>query len=190
MVRPLSRSGRELAALDTDVPLIAMTYYNIFLHYGLERAAGRLAGRSAFQGAIVPDLSLEESDEWSRPATRTTSRRSFSSRRRRRHSDSPRVAQPAKGSSTPRPAWPSPEQHEEGEGSESWAVRRRVTLPVYVGIGISDTRIRQQRPRPSATGLSWVRRWSRSSSMAGRPQTSRLFVRLSVTRIDDYRAHD
>jgi tryptophan synthase alpha chain len=55
--------GRDLAALDTEIPLIAMTYYNIFLHYGLERSAGRLH-EFGISGAIVPDLSLEESEEW------------------------------------------------------------------------------------------------------------------------------
>jgi tryptophan synthase alpha chain len=55
--------GRELASIDTEVPLIAMTYYNIFLHYGLARSAGRLH-EFGLSGAIVPDLSLEESDEW------------------------------------------------------------------------------------------------------------------------------
>ncbi|MGB8196045.1 MAG: tryptophan synthase subunit alpha, partial [Acidimicrobiales bacterium] len=53
----------ELASIDCDVPLVAMTYYNIFLHYGLERSAGRLR-ESGLSGAIVPDLSLEESGEW------------------------------------------------------------------------------------------------------------------------------
>jgi tryptophan synthase alpha chain len=55
--------GRDLASIDTDVPLIAMTYYNIFLHYGLERSAGRLH-EFGLSGAIVPDLSLEESADW------------------------------------------------------------------------------------------------------------------------------
>ena len=55
--------GRDLATLDTEIPLIAMTYYNIFLHYGLERSAGRLQ-EFGVSGAIVPDLSLEESREW------------------------------------------------------------------------------------------------------------------------------
>lgn len=54
---------QELASIDCDVPLIAMTYYNIFLHFGLERSAGRLR-ESGLSGAIVPDLSLEESGEW------------------------------------------------------------------------------------------------------------------------------
>jgi tryptophan synthase alpha chain len=55
--------GRDLAALDVEIPLIAMTYYNIFLHYGLERSAGRLQ-EFGISGAIVPDLSLEESKQW------------------------------------------------------------------------------------------------------------------------------
>ncbi len=54
---------QALDDLTTEIPLIAMTYYNIFLHYGLSRAAGRL-GRAGVAGAIVPDLSLEESGPW------------------------------------------------------------------------------------------------------------------------------
>ena len=53
----------DLASLDSSVPLIAMTYYNIFLHYGLDRSAGRL-DEFGFSGAIIPDLALEESGEW------------------------------------------------------------------------------------------------------------------------------
>ncbi|HEY5103935.1 MAG TPA: tryptophan synthase subunit alpha, partial [Acidimicrobiales bacterium] len=56
---------QELAALSVEVPLIAMTYYNVFLHYGLERAAGRLHDVGV-SGAIVPDLPLEEANEWRR----------------------------------------------------------------------------------------------------------------------------
>ena len=55
--------GRDLASFDANVPLIAMTYYNIFLHYGLDRSAGRLR-EFGFSGAIIPDLALEESDDW------------------------------------------------------------------------------------------------------------------------------
>ncbi|MGA7835701.1 MAG: tryptophan synthase subunit alpha [Acidimicrobiales bacterium] len=61
----LESIGRELASIDCQVPLIAMTYYNIFLHYGLERAAGRLQ-EFGISGAIIPDLALEESPEWKR----------------------------------------------------------------------------------------------------------------------------
>jgi tryptophan synthase alpha chain len=53
----------ELGRLDAAVPLIAMTYYNIVLHYGLERAAGKLAA-SGVRGAIIPDLALEETAPW------------------------------------------------------------------------------------------------------------------------------
>lgn len=53
----------ELAASDLGAPLIVMTYYNLFHHYGLRRASGRLA-QSGVSGAIVPDLTLEESEEW------------------------------------------------------------------------------------------------------------------------------
>jgi tryptophan synthase alpha chain len=53
----------ELDSLDAQIPLIAMTYYNLFLHYGLARAAGRLR-QTGLSGAIVPDLPLEEAHEW------------------------------------------------------------------------------------------------------------------------------
>jgi tryptophan synthase alpha chain len=54
---------QELEALRSEIPLIAMTYYNIFVHYGLSRTAGCLHD-AGVTGAIVPDLSLEESEEW------------------------------------------------------------------------------------------------------------------------------
>lgn len=53
----------ELSGNDLGAPLIAMTYFNLFHHYGLRRAAGRLH-ESGVVGAIVPDLTLEESEEW------------------------------------------------------------------------------------------------------------------------------
>jgi tryptophan synthase alpha chain len=53
----------DLASLSASVPLIAMTYFNMFHHYGLERSAGKLHS-SGIGGAIVPDLSLEEAEEW------------------------------------------------------------------------------------------------------------------------------
>jgi tryptophan synthase alpha chain len=53
----------DLANLSENVPMVAMTYFNILHHYGLERAAGRLAA-AGLSGSIVPDLALEESDKW------------------------------------------------------------------------------------------------------------------------------
>jgi tryptophan synthase alpha chain len=59
-----------LAALrntDADVPLVAMTYYNIVFRTGHRRFAASL-GSSGVAGAIVPDLPLEELDPWSKAA--------------------------------------------------------------------------------------------------------------------------
>lgn len=130
--------GRDLAALDTAIPLIAMTYYNIFLHYGLERSAGRLH-EFAISGAIVPDLSLEESDGWTAacaahdvstiflvaPSTPPARINDVA-----RHSEgflyaSARMA--VTGASS-----------EQGDGARVVASVREVSdLPVYVGIGIT-----------------------------------------------------
>lgn len=54
---------RDLATVDVGVPLVAMTYYNVLLHGGLERSASMLAEVNV-RGCIVPDLPPEESDEW------------------------------------------------------------------------------------------------------------------------------
>lgn len=53
----------ELAGADVGVPLVAMTYYNIAFHMGHERFAASLV-EAGVAGAILPDLPLEESDEW------------------------------------------------------------------------------------------------------------------------------
>jgi tryptophan synthase alpha chain len=55
----------ELATLDVDVPLVAMTYYNVVHHYGLDRAAQAFE-RAALRGAIIPDLPPEEASPWAR----------------------------------------------------------------------------------------------------------------------------
>ena len=54
---------QDLSRLDIEIPILVMTYYNIFHHHGIERAASDLASVGV-TGAIVPDLSLEEVDEW------------------------------------------------------------------------------------------------------------------------------
>jgi tryptophan synthase alpha chain len=53
----------EARTLDVDIPLTVMTYYNTVFRMGHERFAERLVG-SGIDGAIVPDLPLEESGEW------------------------------------------------------------------------------------------------------------------------------
>ncbi len=55
----------ELATLDVDAPLVAMTYYNVIHHYGVERAAHAFA-HSSLRGAIIPDLPPEEAAPWER----------------------------------------------------------------------------------------------------------------------------
>lgn len=46
--------------VNPGIPVIAMTYYNIILQYGLERFAKRCT-ESGISGIIVPDLPVEES---------------------------------------------------------------------------------------------------------------------------------
>jgi tryptophan synthase alpha chain len=53
----------EAAQLDVGVPLVVMTYYNPVQHAGHERFAAALAG-AGIDGAIVPDLPLDELDGW------------------------------------------------------------------------------------------------------------------------------
>jgi len=49
--------------VDIDVPLVAMTYYNIVFRAGHERFAATLASNGV-SGAIVPDVPLEELAPW------------------------------------------------------------------------------------------------------------------------------
>ena len=49
----------DASALDVDVPLVVMTYYNPVQHAGHERFASMLTG-AGIDGAIIPDLPLDE----------------------------------------------------------------------------------------------------------------------------------
>lgn len=53
----------EARTLDVDIPLAVMCYYNTIFHAGHERFASDLQA-AGISGAIVPDLPLEESNEW------------------------------------------------------------------------------------------------------------------------------
>jgi tryptophan synthase alpha chain len=52
-----------MAKLDIAVPSVVMTYYNLVMRLGHERCAQQLRA-SGVDGAIVPDLPLEELDGW------------------------------------------------------------------------------------------------------------------------------
>lgn len=53
----------DASQLDIDIPLVVMTYYNPVQHAGLERFAASLAD-AGIDGAIVPDLPLDELEPW------------------------------------------------------------------------------------------------------------------------------
>ncbi|MGH8975004.1 MAG: tryptophan synthase subunit alpha [Acidimicrobiia bacterium] len=57
----------DVAKVDVAVPLAVMTYYNPVAHLGLERFAASLR-ESGIDGAIVPDLPLDELGEWAEAA--------------------------------------------------------------------------------------------------------------------------
>ncbi|HEX6310392.1 MAG TPA: tryptophan synthase subunit alpha [Acidimicrobiia bacterium] len=57
----------EAGRLDVDVPLVVMTYCNPVQHAGYARFAAELAG-AGIDGAIVPDLPLDEIEPWAEPA--------------------------------------------------------------------------------------------------------------------------
>ena len=59
---PMSIVGR-LRDVQVDVPLVAMTYYNVVFRAGHERFAQTLVDNGV-GGAIIPDLSLEELGPW------------------------------------------------------------------------------------------------------------------------------
>ncbi len=56
-----------VATTEPGIPLVAMTYYNICFHMGHERFASSLK-QAGISGAILPDLPLEEVDDWARVA--------------------------------------------------------------------------------------------------------------------------
>jgi tryptophan synthase alpha chain len=53
----------DLHGLDCDVPLVVMTYCNIAFRMGARRFAAELVD-AGFDGAILPDVPMEELDTW------------------------------------------------------------------------------------------------------------------------------
>jgi tryptophan synthase alpha chain len=53
----------DLGHIDSPVPLVVMTYYNLIAHMGHTRAAQAMHA-AGIAGAILPDLPLDELDGW------------------------------------------------------------------------------------------------------------------------------
>ncbi|MDQ2651388.1 MAG: tryptophan synthase subunit alpha [Actinomycetota bacterium] len=64
----LGRILDQLREVDADVPLVVMTYVNLVFHAGWERFASE-AVAAGVHGVILPDLPMEELDEWEPFAT-------------------------------------------------------------------------------------------------------------------------
>lgn len=134
----LDSTCQELSANPPGVPLIVMSYYNIFLHYGLRRAAGRLRATGVV-GAIAADLALEESEDWRAACAEND----VASILLVAPSTPPaRIARVTGGSSgfvyaSARMAVTGP-ANDDGEAARVVAaIRAASDLPAYVGIGIS-----------------------------------------------------
>ncbi len=134
----LDSTCQELAAIRIGVPLIVMSYYNIFLHYGLRRAAGQLRA-AGLSGAIVADLSLEESDDWRAACTESDVAAILLVAPSTPLARVQRVAQSSEGF-----VYAAARMAVTGAASDDGeaervvaAVRAASDLPVYVGIGIT-----------------------------------------------------
>ncbi|TWE16530.1 tryptophan synthase subunit alpha [Kitasatospora atroaurantiaca] len=65
-IKDVLRTVAEVAAA-TDAPVLVMTYWNPVDRYGVARFAADLAAAGG-AGCILPDLPVEESDEWRKAA--------------------------------------------------------------------------------------------------------------------------
>ncbi len=58
----------DLVNIDIDIPMVVMTSYNVAFRAGHQRFAAMLVDRG-LSGSILPDLQLDESDDWQRVAS-------------------------------------------------------------------------------------------------------------------------
>ena len=96
---------QELASLESEIPLIAMTYYNIFFTTGFVERAGRLHDVGSERRDRPGPLSRGVRRVACGVRRSATSRRFFWSPPRRRRRACARSRRYRKGSSTRRPAW-------------------------------------------------------------------------------------
>ena len=183
--RPSIRSARTSRSRLSASPLIAMTYYNIFHHYGLERAAGQLSRQSASAGPSCPTSRSKSPTTW-RDACDDERRRDDLPRRAldaRGPRRTPRAQRP-RASATPRRAWRSrvePRATATARESSS-AVRATSDVPTYVGIGITHARAGPRRRGASDGVIVGSALVAADPRRRRRPPTSRRSSRRFVKR--------
>jgi tryptophan synthase alpha chain len=135
----------DLGDLSATVPLIAMTYFNMFHHYGLQRSAGKLRS-SGVSGAIVPDLSLEEATEWKEACDENDVATIFLVAPSTSCERVAKVAEASEGF-----AYASARMAVTGEAADIGDAKRVVDsiravsdIPTYVGIGISTPQLARE----------------------------------------------
>jgi tryptophan synthase alpha chain len=150
-------------ALDVDVPLVVMTYYNIVHHDGHRRFAHRLVD-AGVAGCILPDLPLEESEPWCRAADHEGVETVMLAAPTAPDERLPRIAARARGFVySVGLLGVTGERHQLAASATALAARvKAITdLPVLVGVGVSDAEQAYQASRIAdgvIQGASVVRR--------------------------------
>jgi tryptophan synthase alpha chain len=150
-------------ALDVDVPLLVMTYYNIVHHDGHRRFAHRLV-EAGVSGCILPDLPLEESEPWCRAADHEGVETVMLAAPTAPDERLPRIAARARGFVySVGLLGVTGERTQLAESATALAARvKAITdVPVLVGVGVSDAEQAYQATRVAdgvIQGASVVRR--------------------------------
>jgi tryptophan synthase alpha chain len=150
-------------ALDVEVPLVVMTYYNIVHHDGHRRFAHRLV-EAGVAGCILPDLPLEESEPWCRAADHEGVETVMLAAPTAPDERLPRIAARARGfvySVGLLGVTGEREQLAASATALAARVKAITDLPVLVGVGVSDAEQAYQASRIAdgvIQGASVVRR--------------------------------
>lgn len=131
---------QEVRTLDVGVPLVVMCYYNTVFHAGHERFAADLAA-AGVSGAIIPDLPLEESGGWTEAADRAGVETVMLAAPTAPDERLPRVAARARGFVySVGLLGVTGERDTLADTATALAarVKRITTLPVLVGVGVSN----------------------------------------------------
>ena len=128
----------ELARRPLGVPVIVMTYFNIFHHLGMERSASLLHD-AGVSGVIIPDLTLEEAGPWREAVTGRDIDTVLLVAPSSPEARVEKIARAAQGFvyAASRMAVTGQAEDTGDAGAVVDRVRRHSDLPVFVGIGIS-----------------------------------------------------